>query len=155
MEKTVNLTILGEPMGKQRPKATSINGFIRTYTPKETVHYESLVVSAYKSKYAQPMFEVHEEIWATVIAYFKIPKSCYRFHKKTNTTDLTKEGELMKSGKLNPMKTPDTDNIAKICLDALNSIAYPDDSAITCLLVMKRYSEEPRVEITLEKRSDL
>ena len=48
MSITVKLKILGEPMGKQRPKATSINGYVRTYTPKETVNYESMVVNAYK-----------------------------------------------------------------------------------------------------------
>lgn len=30
MSITVKLNILGEPMGKQRPKATSINGYVRT-----------------------------------------------------------------------------------------------------------------------------
>ncbi len=151
MSITVKLKILGEPMGKQRPKATSINGYVRTYTPKETVSYESMVVNAYKEQYQEPIFERGEEIWATVMAYFKIPKSHYRFHKRTQTTDLDKEGELMKAGKIRPMKTPDCDNIAKICLDALNGIAYPDDSQVTCLLVMKFYDEQPRVEITLEK----
>lgn len=154
MKKSVKLVIYGEPMGKQRPKATSVNGFVRTYTPKETVRYESLVVSAYREQYQEPLFVNHEEIWATVTAYFKIPKQHYRFHKRTQTTDLDKEGEDMKIGKINPMKTPDCDNIAKICLDALNSIAYPDDSQITLLLVMKHYSEEPRVEIILEAAKD-
>ena len=120
MSITVKLKILGDPMGKQRPKATSINGFVRTYTPKETVNYESMVVNAYKEQYQEPIFERGEEIWATVMAYFKIPKSHYHFHKRTQTTDLDKEGELMKAGKIRPMKTPDCDNIAKICLDALN-----------------------------------
>ena len=58
----------------------------------------------------------------------------------------------MLEGKIRPMKTPDCDNIAKICLDALNDIAYPDDSQITCLLVLKFWSENPRVEITLESQ---
>lgn len=150
----VKLTILGEPMGKQRPKATSINGFVRAYTPKETVKYESKVVAEYRAKYNEKAFDPHEQIWATVIAYFKIPKQHYRYHKKTDTTDLTKDGVLMKEGNIRPTKTPDCDNIAKICLDALNDIAYPDDSQITSLLVMKYYSEEPRVEITLESEKD-
>lgn len=138
-------------MGKQRPKSTSINGYIRTYTPKETVNYESMVVSAYKEQYQDPIFGVGDEIHATIVAYFKIPKSHYHYHKRTQTTDLDKEGELMKSGIIRPRKTPDCDNIAKICLDALNGIAYPDDAQVTCLLVMKYYAESPLVEITLEK----
>ena len=151
-KKIVKLVVLGEPMGKQRPRATTINGKVRTYTPKETTNYESMVVSAYKSQFEQQTFGHGEEIWATIIAYFKLPKNHYHYHKRTNTLDLDKEGELMLEGKIRPMKTPDCDNIAKICLDALNDIAYPDDSQITALLVLKFWSKEPRVEITLESQ---
>ena len=148
----VKLTILGEPMGKQRPKATTIGKFVQVYTPKETTNYESRVVYEYRQKHSDMLFEPHKEIWATIVAYFPITKQHYKYHKKTNTTDLDKEGREMLEGTLNPLKKPDLDNIAKICLDALNGIAYPDDSAITCLLVMKKYSENPRVELTLEGR---
>lgn len=147
----VNIKVLGEPMGKQRPKFTNNGKFVQTYTPKETVNYESKVVAEYRSHYDKAMFEVGDEIWATIVAYFKIPKSHYHYHKKTQTTDLDKKGQLMLEKKVRPIKKPDCDNLAKICLDALNGIAYKDDSHITSLLVMKYWSEEPRVEITLEK----
>ncbi len=138
-------------MGKQRPKFRNAGKFVQTYTPKETVSYESKVVAEYKSQYNEPMFEVGDEIWATIIAYFKIPKSHYHYHKRTGTLDIDKEGQLMLDGKIKPMRKPDNDNIAKICLDALNGIAYPDDSQITILVVMKFWSDEPRVEVILEK----
>ena len=150
----VKLKILGDPMGKQRPKFSNAGGFVKTYTPKETTNYESLVVAEYRKNHKEKVFKPHEEIWATIIAYFKIPKQHYRYHKRTNSVDLDKDGELMKIGVLRPLKKPDTDNIAKICLDALNDIAYPDDSQITTLLVIKQYSEEPRVEITLESKGE-
>lgn len=154
MSTITQIVVLGEPKGKQRPKATTINGKVRTYTPKETVSYESKVVAQYRSQYKEMIFKPHEEIWATIIAYFKIPKQHYRYHKRTNTIDLDKDGELMKQGKIKPLKTPDCDNIAKICLDALNDVAYPDDSQVTTLLVLKYYSEDPRIEITLEKKGE-
>lgn len=147
----VKLTILGKPMGKQRPKFSNIGRFVKAYTPKQTINYESQVVAEYKANYKEPMFKVNDEIRAIITAYFKIPKANYHFHKKTQTTDLDVEGELMLQGKLKPMKAPDVDNIAKICLDALNGIAYPDDCQITCLHVEKYYSEEPRVEISLQR----
>ena len=56
----------------------------------------------------------------------------------------------MLSGWKNPTRKPDTDNIAKICLDALNGVAYDDDSQVTVLLVLKKWSERERVEIVLE-----
>ena len=154
LTKSIKLVISGDPMGKQRPKFSSAGKFVKTYTPKETTNYESEVVYEYRKEHKEMVFAPHEEIWATIIAYFKIPKQHYRYHKRTKTTDLDKDGKLMKIGDLRPLKKPDTDNIAKICLDALNGIAYPDDSQITTLLVMKYWSEEPRVEITLESKGE-
>lgn len=151
----IKLVVLGDPMGKQRPKAAKRGDFVQVYTPKEITNYESKVVASYREKYSDLTFEPHRELWATIIAYFPITKQHYKYHKKTNTIDLDKEGMLMKEGKINPIKKPDCDNIAKICLDALNGIAYPDDNAISCLLVIKKYSEQPRVEITIEERTEL
>ena len=148
----LKIKIMGEPMGKQRPRTTMRKGFVSTYTPKETTNYESLVVNEYRKQFSEMVFKPHEEIWATIIAYFPIIKQHYVYHKRTNTVDLDKIGKLMKEGKINPTKMPDCDNIAKICLDALNGVAYPDDSQITALLVLKFWSKEPRVEITLESQ---
>ena len=150
----IKLKILGEPMGKQRPRFSNVNGFPKSYTPKETINYESRVVSEYKQNYSGMAFDYNDEIMATIIANFQIPKGHYKYHKKTNTTDLDKEGQLMLKGIKRPIKAPDTDNIAKICLDALNGIAYPDDKQVVGLVVLKYYSEEPSVEITLEKRGN-
>ena len=136
-------------MGKQRPKFRNVGKFVQTYTPKETVNYESRVVFAYKMIQQGLLFDVGDEIIATIKAYYKIPKSHYHYHKKTKTNDLDKDGLLMLMGKIKPLKKPDCDNIAKIVLDALNGIAYPDDSQIASLVVLKYYSEQPRVEITL------
>lgn len=149
--KLVEISILGEPKGKQRPKARNAGKFIQIYTPKQTTSYESRVVYEYKMKYDGMAFDINSELKATVKAYFQIPKSHYRFHKKTNTLDLDGSGTMMKQGLVRPKKAPDTDNIAKICLDALNGIAYPDDAQIVELNVQKWYSEEPRVEVMIEE----
>lgn len=47
-----------------------------------------------------------------------------------------------------PTKKPDFDNIAKIAVDALNGIAFVDDSQICVAHVSKEYSASPRVEIS-------
>lgn len=78
------------------------------------------------------------EIEVNIMAYFGIPKSTSK--KKT---------ALMLNGFINPTKKPDADNIAKIILDSLNGIAFHDDSQIVRLVVEKRYSNNPRVELTL------
>ena len=36
------INVLGEPMGKQRPRATSFGGHTRIYTPSKTLSYEEI-----------------------------------------------------------------------------------------------------------------
>lgn len=146
----VKLVILGEPMGKQRPKFSTVNGFVKTYTPEKTQSYENLVKYAYQEKYGEMVFRPHSQIKAHIIAHYGISKGHYKFYKRTNTTELDTIGRDMKGGLIRPTKKPDTDNIAKICLDSLNGIAYTDDSQIVELAVEKWYAEEPKVEIYLE-----
>lgn len=152
MQTSIKLVISGEPKGKQRPRTTLRKGFVKTYTPEDTLNYESRVIMEYRQHYGGLFFEPHQEIWATITAYYAIPKQHYKFYKKEQETRLTKQGQEMLNGEINPTKKPDCDNIAKICLDALNGVAYPDDSQVTGLLVIKKYAEEPRVEIILEGR---
>ena len=52
-------------------------------------------------------------------------------------------------GKIKPCKKPDSDNIAKAILDALNGVAYYDDSQIVELTIKKEYGEAARVEVEL------
>jgi Holliday junction resolvase RusA-like endonuclease len=88
-------------------------------------------------------FDDNDCIEATIVAYFKMPK-----------TDFNKHG-LSKSGKEKGNKgfrcntKADLDNIAKVCLDALNGVAYPDDKQISSLVVCKNWAKEPKVVITL------
>ena len=57
----------------------------------------------------------------------------------------------MASGDMRPVKRPDWDNVGKIVTDALNGVAYDDDSQIVSASVEKYYSEEPRTEIKIER----
>lgn len=59
--------------------------------------------------------------------------------------------ELMLNGELLPAKKPDIDNIVKAVLDALNEVAYRDDTQVVELQVRKQYSERPRLEICNER----
>lgn len=47
------------------------------------------------------------------------------------------------------MKKPDADNIAKVICDALNGIAYADDSHIINLMINKKYGENPGVHVSI------
>lgn len=130
--------ILGEPMGKQRPKFARIGNFTRTYTPKETVNYENWVKLSYQNFGGEHFGNLPLKVQIT--AKFPIPKS---FSKKKH--------EQAIDGEIRPTTKPDCDNIAKIICDALNGIAYDDDKQIVSLNVCKKYSETPKVIVQIEK----
>lgn len=129
----VSFTIMGKPMGKQRPKVTKWG----THTPEDTVNYETLVKMIYQQK-IHKVLEGPLKIY--IDAYYQIAKSTSK--KKKN---------LMLVDKIRPTRKPDLDNIAKIICDALNTIAYKDDSQIVEMSVRKFYSEVPRVVVVLKE----
>ena len=134
----IELEILGEPMGKQRPK---FNRYTRSaHTPEKTVNYETYVKELYVSS-RLPMLQGYIKI--NIIAYYSIP----------GTTSKKKHEQMINKFIL-PDKKPDLDNIAKIICDALNKIAYADDKQIVVLHLEKYYSDRPRVELQMEELND-
>ena len=133
IENKISLTIPGEPRAKQRPKWFKHG----TYTPEKTVSYESYVKELFATKY--PTFmpvgsAITLHIWAGLL----IPKSASK-----------KKVGMMKLGVLEPEKKPDMDNILKTVMDALEKLAYNNDSQICHLVLDKVFSERPRLEITI------
>lgn len=133
----MKFVIYGEPKGKGRPRFRNAGKFITTYTPKETADYETLVRFSFMQQVLDA-YVIQGEVKATIKSYFPIPKS----------TSKKKKLDMI-NGCIHPVKKPDTDNIAKIILDSLNSIAYRDDSQVVELKVEKHYSESPRVEVEI------
>ena len=134
---TVTFTIVGKPCGKGRPKFARRGEYVTTYTPEKTVNYENLVRFAWVQSGAKKLEGV---ISATINCYFPIPKS------------VSKKKRVAMDGAFYTKK-PDCDNIAKIILDALNGIAYDDDSQVAMLNVVKLYdAEETMVKVILVER---
>jgi Holliday junction resolvase RusA-like endonuclease len=129
----IKLTIPGEPCAKQRPRTTKQG---HTYTPQKTVNYETLVRQLYITQNFRKQLE--GALKMTVRAYFTIPKSASK-----------KKAADMAGGRIRPAKRPDWDNVGKVISDALNGLAYHDDSQIVSATVEKWYSLEPRVEVIL------
>ena len=48
-----------------------------------------------------------------------------------------------------PTKKPDIDNAIKAIADALNGVAYYDDSQIVYIEATKHYAEKPQTVVTL------
>lgn len=136
MAQRIKLLIPGKPLGKQRPRVLK-NG--TTYTPKKTVNYETLIKELYATEYR---LEKPKEgpLKMKITAYFPIPKSV----SKVKATS-------MERGHIRPTKRPDVDNIIKIVADALNGLAYKDDSQIVSCCLEKYYSSIPRVQVEIEE----
>lgn len=72
-----------------------------------------------------------------------------RFQFRRPKSHLTSKGLLRKGMPVLHVYKPDTDNLAKFVLDALNGTYYKDDSQIYRLEVEKRYADEDSVLVEL------
>ena len=136
----LKFTIRGEPKGKGRPKFSRQGNIVRTYTPDATANYENYVKMEYWNQCGQRMFTKGGQLDMRLTAYFAIPASTSK-----------KRQQLMRDKVIRPTKKPDMDNIIKIIADALNGIAYYDDSQIVDTAVRKFYSDEPRVVVKISE----
>lgn len=133
----MKFTVLGIPVAKGRPKFAKRGKFVTSYTPQDTVNYENLVRLSYQQS-CDELRVLQGEVSMKIDAFFPIPKSTSK-----------KKHQLMAIGAIQHTKKPDADNVAKAICDALNKIAYADDSQIVSLEVNKYYSDVPRAEITI------
>jgi len=135
----IQFTVLGEPQGKGRPKTVRLKtGQSHTYTPDKTVVYENLIVTEFRRQCGAARFPDREELDMHITAYYTIPASAS--HKKQR---------MMESGEIRPIKKPDMDNVLKVVADALNAVAYRDDTQVVGCQLRKYYSRQPRIEVLI------
>ena len=127
----------GKPVGKGRPRFKRMGKFVQTYTPEKTADYEKLVRLRFQN--AGGMI-TDKPVKIEIVAFFAPPKSARK-----------KDKIEMLANIILPTKKPDCDNIAKIILDALNKIAYVDDSQVVELIVKKRHLAEAKVTVHIEE----
>lgn len=132
----VKFTIPGIPVPKARPRVVRGHAF----TPKKTKDYEALVQDVYNLTVGEYLGD--SAIVATIDLYFPIPES-YSKSKKRRIAD----------GEIKHTKRPDVDNCAKAILDALNEVAYKDDSQIVESRITKHYAVDGdvRADVILEE----
>ena len=132
-EKKISFVVPGQPQSKQRSRWSGHH----TYTPKETVTYETYIKEMFVISY--PDFILLEgALRMTVTAWIMIPKSTSK-----------KRAKLMVERAIRPDKRPDWDNIGKVVSDALEGLAYKRDAQIVTGIVYKYYSHQPRLEIEI------
>ena len=99
-----------------------------------------LYIIWFKSKYNIKTELSIREFKVKITAYFKPAESLSK-KKKQELVD----------GEFGFLHRPDVDNIAKSILDALNGLAYKDDSQVANLLILKCYGEENKILVELEE----
>lgn len=120
-----------EPTPKGRPRFSKYGA----YTPAKTRDYEKQL-AAYYAKACSEYFEGPIKI--NVEFRMPIPKSTPKYKVK-----------LMSEGYIKHTKKPDTDNLLKAVTDALNGLAFKDDSQITRIVAAKHYSQFPGTRLTI------
>jgi len=128
----------GNPQGKGRPRFARAGHFVKVYTDKQTVNYETFIREMFYLAYPEfvPLegqLEIELDVHCPVA---KVSK---------------KKRALMLDGSLKPAKKPEVDNILKVFLDALTGLAFKNDNQVVRALIEKRYSERPHVEIFLKE----
>ncbi len=145
----IKFSVMGEPRGKQRPKAQNMGKYIHIYTPQATINYENYIKLSYldaleRSKGTlEPLSQyLNKEtmLEAKISIFQSIPKSTSK-----------KKALLMLEGNIRPIKKPDIDNILKSVFDGLNGIAFKDDTQIIRIQTEKFYSNEPRIDIEIKE----
>jgi len=145
----VGFTVFGDPVSKLRPRTVrnmdrygQVN--VHTYTPTKTKDHEDKIAWVYRSVYGNFMFEKGVPLLVEMRFFLRIPQSA---NKKMKAK--------MLYGEIRPTKRiGDLDNFIKCATDALNGVAYEDDSQIVELIGRKYYSEEPRTEIIIARLED-
>ena len=129
--------VFGKIRGKQRARTFTRGGITRTITPTQTRDYEELIKRQYLATYRKaPLLQ--GSLRLEIKAHFAVPKSYSKDKRSECLAD-----------NIRSTTKPDADNILKIFADALNGIAYKDDSQIVEMEIKKFYGQEEAVAVTI------
>ena len=129
--KAVTFDVPGKPQGIARAR-TFYNknvGHSTSYTPEKDLLYENFIKNQYLNSSGDTFFERGTPVTLHIVARFLPPQSKSK-----------KVKQQMLDGQILPLKKPDMDNIVKVVADALNGVAYHDDTQIVCVMAKKVYS---------------
>lgn len=120
-----------KPRPKQRPRFSGK----AVYTPKETIHAESVVKTSVKIEMLKNRIKISTK-------HIKLKLIFYYLRTKTSINTDSYEFRS---------KKPDVDNLAKLIMDALNGVLYKDDGQVSILHCEKRYSDVEGIHLSAEE----
>jgi Holliday junction resolvase RusA-like endonuclease len=134
----ITFDIPGKPTGKGRPRATVRGRHAAVYTDKKTANAEvSFLAQALPYKPVRPL----TGMLAVTICTYEKPAS--RFNAAQRAKAL--------ANAIRPTGKPDADNVAKLCLDALNGVFFEDDCQVVDLIVHRYHDTTPHVRMQIEE----
>lgn len=138
MSAPITISLAGQPQGKGRARAFIRGGHIGHVTPEKTRTYEGMIRTAAMQEMGGRL-PIDRPVEFTLRAIFPVPASWPERKRQQAIT-----------GDIKPGKKPDLDNVAKAWNDALNGVAYRDDSLICRMTLEKRYGPQALVVVTVK-----
>jgi len=124
----VSFTVYTAPVAKARPRVSTRHGRAFAYTPKKSADYERLIAAQCPNRPIDGPLALNLQ--------FGIPiPASWSKRKKADAL----------SGVIRPTSRPDIDNYVKAVMDAVNGLAYYDDSQVVSLYAKLIYSDWPHV----------
>ncbi len=141
----IKLKIPGVPVAKERPRFARLKnaGGIRPYKSKAQESAEREFISVVKHQLRQSGHDT------PIPAGIALKVSCW-FVMPIPASSPKKFKVQCASRIVYHTKKPDTDNLVKFAKDALNKVAWHDDSQVSVVRGMKIYGERPCTVIEIE-----
>jgi Holliday junction resolvase RusA-like endonuclease len=140
----IRFTVPGNPVPKGRPRSRIITAkdglqFVSNYTPEKT-RSEEAVIRYHASEVMGNMPLMSGPLEIFIVVYKQIPAGWSK--KKT---------AMAVAGQIYPTTRPDYDNYCKM-QDSLNNVIWTDDALIVDAHIYKRYSDRPRLAVTVKQK---
>lgn len=130
----ISFTVYGEPIPWKRPRFNGKSKHV--FEDSKVKDYKAKVIEAFEESGGK-VYEKDVPLRMSIRFYLSVPKSASERKKEKLISDFF------------PTKRPDNDNLYKGIADALNGIAYYDDSQIVITHIHKLWSINPRAEISI------
>ena len=132
--KNTFIKIKPKPAPRARTVRSKNSGRVHTYNDETYTQYKQAIQLAYKAIHGTTPTE--NPIFMKLEFFYQIPKSWSKKKKESAKWHISR---------------PDSDNLVKGIMDALNGIAYRDDSQVCFLQVRKQYAQFDGVKIEIEE----
>lgn len=137
--KTLKFRVFGEAIPLGRPRAVSIGGRIRTYTPQKSIQEKAAVraivqQAMVEQEWKMPSQDMPIKVELTIRCKCPLAKAKW-VHAAA------------RQGLIVPLSAKgDVDNVLKLYLDAMNEVVFPDDKQVFNAVVTREYLTEKDLE---------